>query len=132
MLILFQKLIQKHQVAHREDININKRAFTLFEILVSVIILALVITGLANVFVAGKKYIKHSRLRISGGELGKKFLDPLQIYVRQDTWSTNPLGTNNISLPAEDGFTPTYVTSTLPGANIKKVKVTVTWPAEVE
>lgn len=89
-------------------------------------------TGLVNVFVAGKRYIKHSRMRMAGGELGKKFLDPLQSYVRQDTWSTNPLGTNNILPLTEDVYSATYSTSTLPSVNIKKVKVTINWPAETE
>jgi hypothetical protein len=87
-------------------------------------------TGLANVFVAGKRYIKHSRLRMSGGEIGKKFLDPIQLLVRQDTWATNPLGTDNITSPSEGGFTPSYETSTLSGINVKRVKVTVNWPDE--
>jgi Tfp pilus assembly protein PilV len=45
----------------------NKKALTLFEIIVSVVILALAVTGLANVFVAGKRYIQHSRSRMTGG-----------------------------------------------------------------
>lgn len=113
------------------SLKINNKALTLFEILVSVIILALVITGLANVFVAGKRYIKHSRSRMAGGELGKKFLDPLQSYVREDTWNTNLLGTDSIGRtePAQDGYTPTYDTSAHPSEdNIRKVKVTIAWP----
>jgi len=116
--------LRRRQAAH--SINLNKKALTLLEILISVIILALVVTGLANVFVAGKRYIQHSRMRMTGGELGKYFLDPLQMQVRQDTWATNPLGTNNITGAVVAGYTPTYTTTTLP-SNIKKVKVTVNW-----
>lgn len=68
----------------------NKRGLTLIEILISFIILALVIGGLANLFISGKNWILHSRSRMGGGELGKLFLDPLQMAVRQDTW-TNPV-----------------------------------------
>jgi len=61
----------------------HKQGLTLLEILVAVIILALVTTGLANIFVTGKRYILHSRAMMTGGELGKLFLNPLQMQVRQ-------------------------------------------------
>ena len=114
--------------------DINKKALTLVEIIVSVVILALVITGLANVFVAGKRYIQHSRMRMAGGELGKEFLDPLQAYVRQDTWDG---GANFINVDAVSKAGATvddYVSSydikalDLPAANIRKVKVTIKLP----
>jgi Tfp pilus assembly protein PilV len=107
--------------------NNNKKALTLFEIIVSVVILALVITGLANVFVAGKRYIKYSRLRMSGGEIGKRFLDHLQAYVRQDTWSTNPLGDSQTwSGPIIDGYTPNYAVDV--HEDIRKVRVKIDLP----
>lgn len=112
-----------------KDTKINKRALTLFEILVSVVILALVITGLANVFVAGKRYIKYSRLRMGGGEIGKRFLDPLQTYVRQNDWNTS---TNRLGVPQTwsgtviDGYTPNYAVSV--HEDIRKVRVTVDLP----
>jgi len=58
------------------------------EIIVATVIFAVAVAGLTNLFVAGKRYILHSRLRISGGELGKVFLDPLQMSVAQNTWDT--------------------------------------------
>ena len=111
----------------------NKKALSLLEIIVSTVILALVMTGLVNVFIAGKRYIQHSRYRIGGGEVGKKFLDPLQAYVRQDTWSSNCFGTDNISNCAgvsttNSPYSAVYAISTHPSAtNIKKVKTTISW-----
>lgn len=72
---------------------LNRKGFTLLEVLVSAIILALVMAGMVNVFIVGKRLIAHSRSRMSGGELGKLFLAPLQGGVRADTWGTagNPL-----------------------------------------
>src|SRR3989338_3325526 len=64
------------------------KGFTLLEVLVSAIILALVLVGMVNVFIVGKRMIVHSRSRMSGGELGKLFLAPLQGGVRADTWGT--------------------------------------------
>lgn len=64
----------------------NKRSTTLFEVIVSTVIFALVMAGLASVFVSGKRQILHSMERMAGGEMGKLFLDPLQMAVRQDNW----------------------------------------------
>jgi type II secretory pathway pseudopilin PulG len=111
----------------------NNKAMTLFEILVAVIILALVTAGLANVFVAGKRYIQHSRLRISGGELGKQFLDPLQNDVNASTWITTRLGIGGTSQLTDSiggtVYTCTYDinTTNLP-ANLNRVKVSISWP----
>ena len=115
------------------------------EIIISMVILALVITGIANVFVAGKRLILHSRSRMAGGEVGKIFLDPLQAYVRQDTWAgSNCFNTNNGSSPANmtncpsvpatytigtSTYTPQYYISNI-DTDIKKVKAKITWPSE--
>lgn len=110
----------------------NKKGLTLFEILVSVVILALVVTGLANVFVAGKKYVQHNKMRMSGGEVGKYFLDPIQNDVNASTWTTNGVGTGAIPTETKsiDGksYTGTYtVSNDSPLTNINKVKVEVKW-----
>lgn len=71
---------------------------TLLEIIISIVILSLIVSGLTALFVSGKRYILHARSRMSGGELGKLFLDPLQMAVRQDTWgqAANPLSITGI------------------------------------
>ncbi|MCX5705552.1 MAG: prepilin-type N-terminal cleavage/methylation domain-containing protein [Candidatus Omnitrophica bacterium] len=69
----------------------GKRGFTILEVLISAVILALVTLGLVNVFVVAKRYMAHSRSRTAGGQIGKLFLDPLQMAVRQDTWGANSL-----------------------------------------
>lgn len=52
--------------------------------------------GLTNLFVSGKRLLAHSRARMTGGEIGRLFLDPLNMAVRQDTWDdvANPLYDN--------------------------------------
>lgn len=74
---------------------LNRKGFTLLEVLVAAIILALVMAGMVNVFIVGKRFIVHSRSRMSGGELGKLFLAPLQGDVRADTWG---VGSNSLRL----------------------------------
>jgi len=106
----------------------DKKALTLLEIIVAMIILSLVMTGLVNVFVAGKQLVQHSRNRMSAGELGKRFIDPLQGYVREDTWSSNPLGTNSLANSSIGIYTASYILSNHPSdATIKKVKTTISW-----
>ncbi len=123
---------------------------TLFEIVVATILLSIIMTGLMSVVVAGKRYILHSRSRMTSAELGKLFLDPLQMYVRQNTWdeSTNALSegttycdgvnghTQNPSCPSLDGrtidnivYAAKYEISSdldlVP--NLRKVKTTIQW-----
>jgi Tfp pilus assembly protein PilV len=107
---------------------LNKKALSLLEIIVSTLILALVMTGLVNVFVAGRKFVLHSRNRMGAGEIGKRFIDPLQNYVRQDTWSSNPLGTNSYPNVSNGIYTASYTISThSSNTDIKKVKTKVSW-----
>lgn len=110
----------------------NRKGFTLLEILISSIILALVMTGLANLFVAGKKYILHSRSRIQAVELGRLFLSPLQMDVDQSKWGSNCLsaGINCQGPQTVDNivYTPTYIISNaFPISTLHKVKVTIKW-----
>ena len=123
----------------------NKKGFTLIEIIIATLILALVTTGLAHVFLAGKRHILHTRSKIQAAELGRLFLDYLPMHVRQDTWDqaanalsiTLPAGRDCASqpgcpaLPAErtlDGITynPQYYISNV-GTSLRKVKVTINW-----
>ena len=108
---------------------------TLVEIIVSVVILALVMAGLVNVYISTKRYILHSRARMTGGELGKAFLDPLQMDVRQDQWGNNCLSGNNSACPGAQSvgsptitYTPTYTITPLGnGTNLTKVVLNITW-----
>src|SRR3989338_6754315 len=67
----------------------HKKGFSLIEIIVATFVLALVTTGLAYVFLAGKKHLLHTRSKIQATELGRLFLSPLQMDVREDQWVTS-------------------------------------------
>ncbi|MFA5411308.1 MAG: prepilin-type N-terminal cleavage/methylation domain-containing protein [Candidatus Omnitrophota bacterium] len=114
----------------------NKKSFTLLEILLSVLIFALVIAGMANLFVTGKRWISHSRFRMTGSELGKVFLDPLQKEVRQDEWSNNCLSRDGINSAGCDTgswtdpsnkitYTPEYKIDSV--GNLRRVILKVKW-----
>lgn len=96
----------------------TKKALSLVEILVSTLIFALIMGGLANLFVATKQHILYAHSRIAAAELGRYFLDRLQMDVRQDTWANSPVG--NPPPPGGDGNVigqdNNYITQNLPAA----------------
>jgi prepilin-type N-terminal cleavage/methylation domain-containing protein len=112
------------------------RGFTLVEVLVASILMSIIATGLAFVFLAGKSNVLHVRSRIQAAELGRYFLTSLGNEVRQDQWGINCL--QGGSCP--DGSAPAsnqignitfynYPTVTLgfPIANLQKVKLRINW-----
>lgn len=66
----------------------NKYLFglTLVEVLISSIILAVTLVGMAGLFAGSRKWLTHSRSKMTGAELSRVFLSPLQMQVRRDTW----------------------------------------------
>lgn len=116
----------------------KRKGLSLLEMLVSGLILTLVLAGLLNTFLAGRRWVLHNTLRMTGGELGKFFLDPLQNQIREDTWSTSCLNTgacpNQTAGPSEGldrTYTASYTVNALPALpNIKKVRVVITPPPQ--
>lgn len=127
-----------------------KKGLSLFEIIVATIILALIITGLANIFVSVKRFNINSQLRMSGGELGKYQLSRFSDAVRQDQWNSaaNDYGQGNLlrktASPVTEApftlssspypqrqYTPAYTVEVPPSfastSPMRKVKVTLTW-----
>jgi hypothetical protein len=94
-----------------------------------------------NIFTAAKRYMYLSRSKMSGGELGKYFLDNLKMDVDASTWNTNTNcvghATNCPSAPItlnNRQYTPAY-TVTLAGqpgnsTTLSRVRVDITWPPE--
>jgi len=110
----------------------DNRALSLLEILIASLILALVITGLLGIFIQGKSLSQHNRARIAAGELGKYFLEPLQMQVREDNWTANCLSNNSIC----DGVSETlngitynasFNTDAVVNTTLRRVNVTITW-----
>jgi hypothetical protein len=126
-----------------------KKGVTLIEIIISTVLLAAVMVGLGGLFVGGQRILTHNQFRSSGGELGKYFLDPLHIDVKQSEWNdaagdyiaANPLHIHPSAAAAAENipqstlrntpFTPNYTVSAVPArpaSQMRKVTVTVTWP----
>ena len=106
----------------------NKKSLTLLEIVISMVILALVVTGLVNVFITGKQFIQHSSYRVGAGEIGKQFIDPFQNRIRQDTWNTSPFAMNSSVNRSNGTYTASYVISNLSNnTTLKRVETTISW-----
>lgn len=113
------------------------------EIIVSLVILSITMAGLLNVFISAKKHSFRSRSRVSAGELGKYFLDPLQMDVTmqertagaQNGWgqvnnclSSNPTsGCPSAQTVGNMPYTPAYTIDTVTETQLKRVKVAITW-----
>ena len=72
---------------------------------------------------------------MGGGEVGKFFLDPLQMDVRADQWGSNCLSANT-SCPGNQTisygtynltYTPNYNFTDVTGTNLSRVVLNVTW-----
>jgi Tfp pilus assembly protein PilV len=111
---------------------------TLLELLISLLLLALVMTGLSNVFVVARSYMAHSRSRVAAGQFGKYLMSPLQSEVRQDTFDGGGLQINSSRTAGSNMFLDgiTYnatfnisnVTAGFPaGGLLRKVNLTVRW-----
>lgn len=115
---------------------IRKKGFTILELLISAILLALVVAGLVSIFVTGKRYSVHSTSRIQAAELAKYFAEPLQMQVRQDQWANNCLGTGNNctavvwTIPPtvyRADFSWTSVVNGISGNTLRKVTTRIAW-----
>jgi len=119
----------------------KKNGLTLLEIIVAAMIMALVMAGIANIFVAAKRHIFHNRFRMTGSELGHWYLDPLAAQVRRDKWGSNCLTSDPTDCLEEEvsqsldnmTYNPNYEIdyavsgSVLPLSEVRKVKVTLRW-----
>jgi hypothetical protein len=101
------------------------------------LILALVLSGLGNLFVVARSYLKHSKARIAAAEAGNFVLSPLQCAVRDDTFDSGDLA---VTSPTRIGdsitsdsiiYNSTFAiqnVSGLPaGGLLRKVTTTIQW-----
>jgi prepilin-type N-terminal cleavage/methylation domain-containing protein len=113
--------------------------FTLMEVIVGLIILAVVFGGIISAFVSVKRYVSRATRRVVSTNLNKQFLNSLYKDVRADTWdnATAALApgvhdTTNIEI---DNFSygsasnpNNYEVQTVPGKDYRQVNVTISYP----
>jgi hypothetical protein len=121
---------------------VNTKGFSLLENLIAAIVLMLIIFGMMGIFLAGRQHIAHSRSLVAAAELGRYYLTPLQMQVRQDQWdwTENCLGMKDKDKCESDLllqpqningiiYTPHYAVSDAPPGitTVRKVKLTISW-----
>ncbi|MFH1413837.1 MAG: hypothetical protein ABIG56_03235 [Candidatus Omnitrophota bacterium] len=112
--------------------------FTLLEVLISLLILVVTLGGLSSLVISGKRLAVHRASRGAGGELGKDFLDPLQMDVNEDTWtlSSNCLGNDgSTGCPGAKNigsgsitWTPIYNINPVLNTDLRRVVLTIQLP----
>ncbi|MCM8797490.1 MAG: prepilin-type N-terminal cleavage/methylation domain-containing protein [Candidatus Omnitrophica bacterium] len=73
----------------------KKRGVTLLEVIVSALLLAVIMLGLAAVFFSARRHLSRSEMWMTDAELGRYFLEPLQMQVRADQWRSNCISNSN-------------------------------------
>lgn len=113
----------------------NKKSVTLLEVLIAVLILAITMANLANLFVSGKRYVLHARSRMNAAELSRVFLDSLQMDVRQDLWGSNCVSTDGVNNNCDttpqtiDGidYVPSFTKNPVTGTELRRVVTSIIW-----
>ena len=80
-----------------------KKSFTLMEVVVGAIILALVFGGLIAALVGARSYVKRADKRLISVNLIRKSFDELYPEVRADTWDDSTPGSNPLYAPPCSG-----------------------------
>lgn len=115
----------------------DRRGMTLLEVIISMLILSTVTIGIANVFIASKRHIGINRSKIVAAELGRYYMDVLQLNVTQDDWrlSSNNL-TQTLGVYQFNDIRNQNMNYTIkrrvdypfePGMNIHRVNLTIAW-----
>lgn len=119
----------------------NKKGLTMLEIMVSMVILGIIVAGLANVFIASKKIVLHSRNRIFAAELAKYMLAPLSSSIVYSNWSSasNCLLNQGVCSttpppvrPSGISFQPSWSVSDPGDPLVRKVKLTMGWNEPIQ
>ncbi|RKY30909.1 MAG: hypothetical protein DRP74_05995 [Candidatus Omnitrophota bacterium] len=107
-----------------------KKGFTLTEIIISMVILSLVVAGMASVFVAGKRYVLHSRERVAAMEVAKCYFSELHTQVRADEWGDNCVSAGSTTdCPGPiNNFDPEFKVTEVDG--LQQVTLTIKWEEE--
>lgn len=116
----------------------KKKGFTLIEILVASVVLALLATGLFSVMVSGRYMVARSKLRVGAFEIAKITIEGLRMYIRGDSWNntSSPLYPTGVWSPQDTGSYPPFrfrfkvenaSAVGLPTADFRVVTVEVRW-----
>lgn len=69
---------------------LRRRGFTLVEVIVSVVIVALTAAGIFASFIAAQNYVSRSRGRVSTSNSVRQQIETLKVEVNQTSWGNSP------------------------------------------
>ena len=116
-------------------IPLGIRGFTLVEVIVSMVILALLASGLFGTMVASRSLIARSKTRLTAVQIAQREIENKRQFVRADTWdlnnSSNPLNpTGCWSAWDNTTYNPYHVryrVESVTGMDCRRVTVEVRW-----
>lgn len=111
--------------------NSRKKCFTLVEVLVGILIVAIVFSGLAASFISVRRYTNTALKRLVSVNLVRAYFSLLTHDVNATSWNAGNLsnGTHDTVFPTRQidqvNYTTSYVVDTLPGREIRRVNMTI-------
>ncbi len=107
----------------------KKKGFTLVEIMVALVILALLSSGVFSVLVSARHLVSRSKRRLTAIELARQEIENKKYFVRADLWDTAP----QVSLHGWTSWVTSGIYSTrykvegVTGYDCRKITVQVQW-----
>ena len=112
----------------------KKSGFTLVEIMVSMIVLALLASGFFSILVSARYLVNRSAFRIAGIEVARTEIERMKTLVSADTWSLagstlEPTGVWQgwVVSPVNANFFTRYKVDAVAGCSCRAVSVQVKW-----
>ncbi len=112
----------------------NKSGFTLVEIMVSMIVLALLSSGFFSILVSARYLTNRSQWRMRAIEIAREEIENKRGLIRADTWYTpgsvlwaSGNWSGSYLSPSDPHFLVRYKVESVPGCDCRKMTVQVQW-----
>ena len=114
----------------------KENGFTLLEIMVAMIVLAILAAGFFNTMVSSRYLVARSRKRFMGDEIARQEIENKRQFVRWDLWqlnnASNPLNpsgswTSWVAVVNNPGYESRFMVQNITGADCRKITVQVKW-----
>ena len=117
----------------------KENGFTLLEIMVAMIVLAILAAGFFNTMVSSRYLVARSRKRFIGDEVARQEIENKRQYIRADLWppyNTSPAYLNPngswspwvpVAVANNPGYESRFMVQNITGADCRKITVQVKW-----
>ncbi len=80
----------------------RRKSFTILEVIVGTLLLAIAFGGVFTAFVAARAYVTRANERVVAANLARRALEDLYDHVSADTWNTGALRSPQTDTPEPD------------------------------